>query len=59
MILRACSVHEAVALQSFRMKANLVGGACLFCRTIQDTREHHEVKRPGYSFERPGRRVLR
>jgi hypothetical protein len=20
---------------------------------IQDTREHHEVKRPGYSFERP------
>ncbi len=52
------SVHEAVALQSLRMKANLVG-ACLFCRIIQDTREHHDVKRPGYSFERPGRRVFR
>jgi hypothetical protein len=35
MILRACSVHEAVALQSFRMKANLVGGACLFCRCFR------------------------
>jgi hypothetical protein len=28
-------------------------------RIIQDGRERHEVKRPGYSFERPGRRVFR
>jgi len=26
---------------------------------MQVTRERHEVKRPGYSCERPGRRVLR
>ena len=31
----------------------------MFCRIIKDTRERHEVERPGYSFERPGRRVFR
>ena len=34
-------------------------GACLFYRIIQSNRERHEVKRPGYSFERPGRRAFR
>jgi hypothetical protein len=38
---------------------SLQGGACRLCRIIQDTRERHEAKRPGYPIESPGRRVFR
>jgi hypothetical protein len=31
----------------------------MFCRINQGSRERHKMERPGYSFERPGRRVFR
>jgi len=47
------------SVAEFQNEGEPCWGARLFCMIIQDTREHNEVKRPGYSFERPGRRVLR
>jgi hypothetical protein len=48
MNLRARSVHEAVALQSFRMKATSLGRVPVLQDHSRLTRERHEVKRPGY-----------